>query len=232
MSEYAVEIQNLVKTYHMGQVDVLAIQGVNLQIQKGIFSAIIGPSGCGKTSVLNMIGGIDEPTSGRILIDGKDISQQDDRERSHFRAQKLGFIFQSFHLIPVLNVFENIAYPMNICNIPKDVIRERVEELISMTKLEGCAGRRPSELSGGQRQRVAIARSLAMDPILVIADEPTANLDSHTGKHILDLLHEMKEKRGVTFIFCTHDPIIVSYADVLYHMLDGRIISTEELKKK
>ncbi|MBN2656530.1 MAG: ABC transporter ATP-binding protein [Spirochaetales bacterium] len=222
-----IELKNITKTYAMGQVSVEALKGVSLSIAKGDFVAVSGPSGAGKTTIMNMIGLVDEPTDGEVCIDGSSVSGLSDRELTELRHRKLGFIFQSFNLMPVLNVFENIELPLLIGkDIPSRKERvEFVDYLVGEVGLTRWRGHRPSELSGGQRQRVAIARALVTRPEIVIADEPTANLDSATGESILNLMKEINRERQTTFVFSTHDGTIRNMADQVIQLHDGRVVS-------
>ncbi|ADN03168.1 ABC transporter ATP-binding protein [Spirochaeta thermophila] len=218
-----VELYEVHKDYHLGRTVVHALRGVSLEIAQGEFVALMGPSGCGKTTLLNIVGCIDRPTSGRVLFDGTDVAGLSDDEEARMRREHIGFIFQSFNLIPVLTVAENVEIPLVLKRRPRDERKRRVEELLALVGLSEYASHRPDELSGGQRQRVAIARALVHNPRLVIADEPTANLDSETGKGILEEMRRLNREEGVTFIFSTHDHETMRFAERVVHLKDGRI---------
>ena len=218
-----VELREVSREYRLGQVTVSALRGVSLAVSRGEFLVITGPSGSGKSTLLNLIGCIDHPTRGSIRFAGQDVGAMGDRELSAFRARRLGFIFQSFNLVPVLSVFENVEYPLRLGRVPPAERRERTLAMIEAVGLTGHAHHRPGELSGGQRQRVAIARALVTRPDLVLADEPTANLDSVTGGRIVDLMREMRERLGTSFIIATHDPMVASHACRRIAIHDGRI---------
>jgi putative ABC transport system ATP-binding protein len=219
-----VELSDVRKEYLLGQAKVEALRGISLSVDKGEFLAIAGPSGSGKSTILNMIGCIDTPTSGRILINGRDVSGLSDRELTRYRRITVSFIFQSFNLIPVLDVFENIELPLLLQgNRDSKDRRSRVMHLIDEVELSDRIKNKPGELSGGQRQRVAIARALAANPVMVLADEPTANLDSTTGAKILDLMRTINSRDGTTFIFSTHDNRIMERAPRIISIKDGLI---------
>ncbi len=218
-----IEIDNVFKDYSLGRTTIHALKGVSLSVEAGEFTSIVGPSGCGKTTMLNLIGCIDRPTSGTIIFDGLAISAIGDDAEAALRLAKIGFIFQSFNLVPVLSIAENIEIPLMLSRRPRIERKRRVEELVALVGLEEYATHKPDELSGGQRQRVAIARALANEPRLVIADEPTANLDGVTGEAILQAMKELNEKKGVTFIFSTHDPRVMSFAKRIVRLRDGEI---------
>jgi putative ABC transport system ATP-binding protein len=219
-----VELNDVKKTYMLGKTEVHALKGVSFSIEKGDFVAIAGPSGAGKSTILNMIGCIDIPTEGTVLIDREDISTLSDRRLTSFRLHKLGFIFQSFNLIPVLNVYENIEFPLLLKrDIPKKDRDTFIQGLIEEVGLGDRIRNKPAELSGGQRQRVAIARALVTKPLIVLADEPTANLDSETGHRIIELMKEINRIEHTTFIFSTHDPHIMEHANNVIRLRDGMI---------
>jgi putative ABC transport system ATP-binding protein len=220
-----VSLKNIQKYYSLGKTTVKAVRGVDLAIKEGAFMSIVGPSGSGKTTLLNMIGCIDRPTGGELLIDGVDISKLNDNKLTDLRLFKIGFIFQSFNLIPVLNVMENVEFPLLLMNkFSKKQIRERALHMIRQVQIEDQIKHKPAELSGGQRQRVAIARALVTSPKIVLADEPTANLDSETGNSILSLMQRLNEEENVTFIFSTHDPEVLEYAKNVVKLRDGMIV--------
>jgi putative ABC transport system ATP-binding protein len=223
MSE-RVAVKGVSKTYRLGQVTVTALEGVSLAVKAGEFLAVAGPSGSGKTTLLNLIGCLDTPTSGEVEIDGEAISRLSAGRRADLRARKLGFVFQTFNLIPVLTAWENVEYPLLLQRRRGDVAG-RVRAALEHVGLADRARHRPPELSGGQQQRVAIARALVTEPALVLADEPTANLDSRTGHEIVELMRRLNRERGTTFVFSTHDPRIVNAADRVLEISDGRLQS-------
>ena len=217
-----IRLENLSKSYHLGEVEVPALRSVNLEIHPGEFTALIGASGSGKSTLLNMIGCIDQPDSGKIWLDEMDVLALSDDKRSDLRNQKIGFIFQSFNLVPVLSVFENVELPLLINPLINPAERKkRVAEAIADVGLEKLAKNLPDQLSGGQRQRVAIARALAGHPLLVLADEPTANLDSDTSNRILELMLSLNSRKGITFLFSTHDERVMSRVSRIVHIKDG-----------
>ncbi len=221
-----VELNNVKKTYPLGKTEVQAVKGVSFEIKKGDFVSIAGPSGSGKSTILNMIGCIDTPTSGSVYINGVETTDLSDKKITRLRHQVLGFIFQSFNLIPVLNVFENIEFPLLLgkSSLSKKDKNSWINYLIEEVGLTKWKSHKPNELSGGQRQRVAIARALATKPSIVMADEPTANLDSTTGEAIINLMKKMNRELETTFIFSTHDPEIVKIADQVIKLQDGLIV--------
>lgn len=222
-----VEIIDAKKIYKMGEFEVAALNGVNLTIKKGEFVAIMGPSGSGKTTLLNLMGALDRPTDGSILIEGTDISELDDDELAKLRNQKIGFIFQFFNLISRMTALDNVALPMAFAGISRDQRRRRAEELLKMVNLGDRVNHKPTELSGGQQQRVAIARALGNNPSVVLCDEVTGNLDTKTGKEILDLLRSLNEEQGQTFIIVTHDPLVADCVDRIISLQDGIIVKDE-----
>jgi putative ABC transport system ATP-binding protein len=211
------------KVYKLGKVEVTALKSVDLEVDEGEFISVCGPSGSGKSTLLNLIGCIDIPTSGKVSIMGKDVTSFNDAGLSRLRNKAIGFIFQSFNLIPVLNAFENVEYPLVVLGETKSKRLGKVATIMREVGLADYAKHRPDELSGGQRQRVAIARALVTEPKMVLADEPTANLDSVTGIEILDLMQKMNEEHKTTFVFSTHDPKIEKYAKKIYKMKDGNL---------
>ena len=218
-----VECTDVVKTYQQGKVEVQAIRGVSFSIAKGGFVALAGPSGSGKTTVLNLIGGLDLPDSGQITVDGNAFDQMTQSQLAELRLHKIGFIFQSYNLIPVLSALENVEYVMLLRGVPTKERRKRARAILDEVGLADKYDRRPAELSGGQQQRVAVARAIVSDPAIVLADEPTANLDSKTGTGLLEMMKEMNEKKSVTFIFSTHDERVMDYARRLILIRDGRV---------
>lgn len=224
--ENVVEIKNVYKSYQLGSTEVHALRGLSLQIKKGEFAALIGASGSGKTTLLNLVGCLDNADKGDILIENTSVHDLNENQKSDLRNQKIGFIFQSFNLIPVLNVFENVEIPLTIR--PELTTEQRRQKVMSALKdvgLEDLSLNRPDQLSGGQRQRVAIARALVTEPSLILADEPTANLDSKTAHHIIDLMFELNKKRHMTFFFCTHDEKLMSRVQRIVKIKDGIIES-------
>jgi putative ABC transport system ATP-binding protein len=217
----------LTKTYRAGDVDVPAVRGVDFTIEPGAFVAFVGPSGSGKSTLLNMIGGLDKPSGGQLMVLDTDIAALDRRKAANFRGANLGFIFQDFNLIPVLTAYENIEYPLLMVQDWDEAKRRaRVTELLEAVGMSGQAEKRPDQLSGGQKQRVAVARALATRPKLVLADEPTANLDHDTAYRILDLMKRMRDEFGTTFVFSTHDPKIMGEAEVTFALEDGRLVNS------
>jgi putative ABC transport system ATP-binding protein len=216
--------EHLAKTYRAGEVDVFAVKGVDFTINAKSFVAFVGPSGSGKTSLLNMIGCLDHPTAGKLTVLDTDVSSLDRRAAANFRGQHLGFVFQDFNLIPVLTVYENIEYPLiMVQNWPEEKRRKQITRLLEAVNMSEQAHKRPDQISGGQKQRVAIARALATNPQLVLADEPTANLDHDTAYRIIELMKKMRDELGTTFVFSTHDPKIMGEAEVIFNLEDGRI---------
>jgi putative ABC transport system ATP-binding protein len=220
----AVRMTAVSKNYLLGKVTVEALKSITLEIPKKRFNVIIGPSGSGKTTLLNLIGCIDFPSSGSIEICGQHVAGLSDNATSDFRAVNIGFIFQNFNLIPVLSAYENVEYPLLLTQSSAKVRREKVQQMIESVGLFDHRHHRPNELSGGQRQRVAIARALVKNPELVLADEPTANLDSKTGRNIIDLMHEMQTKNNTTFIFSSHDKQIMDHAEAVFVIQDGQLV--------
>ena len=218
-------VENVQRNYKTGDTVVKALKGVTLEIDQGEFLSIAGPSGSGKTTLLNLIGCIDRVDFGEIFIDGRAVSEKDNKELDLFRRQKLGFIFQTFNLIPVLTAYENVAFALSLLGFNEREIKEKSFHLLAEVGLEGEEKRFPSKLSGGQQQRVAIARALVKKPQIVLADEPTANLDSKTGESILRLMEDMNARYNTTFIFSTHDPMVMDYAHRLVQLHDGQISS-------
>ncbi len=227
-----VAAENLTKTYRAGDVEVQAVRGVTFEIEPGSFVSFVGPSGSGKSTLLNMIGCLDRPTSGRLTVLGTDVSTLGRQESAHFRGQNIGFIFQDFNLIPVLSVYENVEYPLiMVQSWPERKRRERVMQLLAAVGMADQAQKRPDQISGGQKQRVAVARALAPETKLVLADEPTANLDSDTAHRVIDLMRQLKNELGVTFAFSTHDPKVMAEAEIIYHLEDGRVKDVERVRE-
>jgi putative ABC transport system ATP-binding protein len=218
-----IEMRDLARYYEMGGVTIKALDGVDLEIGRGEYVSIVGPSGSGKTTLFNMIGGLDRPTDGRVYIDGVDISKLDAYELAWLRCRKIGYIFQTFNLIQVLSAVENVALPTVFAGVPRDEGLERAEKLLASVGLGERIHHRPTELSAGQQQRVAIARAMANDPAIILADEPTGNLDLNTGMEIIDLLHGLNKTRGMTLIAATHDLKMIKASDRIVWMRDGRV---------
>lgn len=222
-AENTVRVRNVVKKYVMGSVVVEALRGINMEVRRGEYISIMGPSGSGKSTLFNMIGGLDKPTDGRVYIDEVDIAQLDAYELAWLRCRKIGYIFQSFNLIPVMTALENVTLPMIFAGMQTDESIEKAIELLTMVGLGDRIQHKPLELSGGQQQRVAIARALANDPAIVLADEPTGNLDLNTGREIINLLKRLNEENGVTIISATHDLKMLDVSDRIFWIRDGRI---------
>jgi len=222
-----VECVNVNKTYRQGQVTVQALRDLSLQIDKGEFLAVAGPSGSGKTTLLNMIGGLDEVDSGSICIDGKTLEVMSQSQLADLRLHKIGFVFQAYNLIPVLSAIENVEYVMLLQGLPAGERREKARAVLDDVGLKGKYSRRPAELSGGQQQRVAVARAIVSSPAIVLADEPTANLDSKTGQGLLEMMQAMNTEKQITFIFSTHDRMVMEYARRLVKLKDGRLVDDE-----
>jgi len=219
-----IRAEQLIKTYRAGEVDVLAVRGVDFTIEARSFVVFVGPSGSGKTTLLNMIGCLDHPTSGKLAVIDTDVSTLDRRAAAEFRGKHIGFVFQDFNLIPVLTVYENIEYPLiMVQDWPEKKRREQIMRLLAAVGMSGQENKRPDQISGGQKQRVAVARALATNAKLVLADEPTANLDHDTAYHIIELMKKMRDEFGTTFVFSTHDPKIMGEAEVTFTLEDGRI---------
>jgi putative ABC transport system ATP-binding protein len=227
MSDDVIRIENVWRTYRTGDVEVHALSGVDLTIKRGEFTALAGPSGSGKTTLLNIMSGLDLPTSGTAVLAGKPIGSMSGRELSDFRRDHIGFIFQSYNLIPVLSARENIEYVMLLQGVGEAERKQRVAEILEEVGLGGMEERKPSQLSGGQQQRVAIARAMVSKPDIILADEPTANIDSATGKDLLDMMLELNSKRGMTFVFSTHEAMVMEHARRLITLTDGSISSDD-----
>jgi putative ABC transport system ATP-binding protein len=220
----AVRLREAAKTYRTGDIEVPALRGISIEIPYHRFSMVVGTSGSGKSTLLNLIGCIDAPTRGSVEVCGKAVAELDDDDLADFRARNIGFIFQSFSLVPVLSAYENVEYPLVLVGMPEAERRRRTTEVLEAVGLAHHAHRRPNELSGGQRQRVAIARALVKAPQIVLADEPTANLDSATGAAIIDLMRRVQAQSRTTFIFATHDPQLMSHADEIFTIRDGTLV--------
>lgn len=225
---HILELHGVTKVYLHGRSEVAALRGIDLAIDPGEFVAIAGPSGSGKTTLLNLIGCLDTPTAGSIRLDGRELASLDANRLAYIRRREVGFVFQSYNLIPVLTAYENVELPLRLAGGLSDAeIRRRVLTMLAEVGLAGLERRRPADLSGGQQQRVAIARALVKAPKLVLADEPTANLDSENGEAVLSLMRTLNARRGVTFVFSTHDPRVMKHARRLIELRDGRIEKDE-----
>src|SRR5512146_1240014 len=219
------KVENVTRTFKIGKVETQALRGVTLSIENGEFTALVGPSGSGKTTLLQLIGCLDQPTSGKVFINGKDVSHLNRNQRADMRRGTIGFIFQFFALIPTLTAYENIEMPLLLTGgVSASERRERVTQLLAAVELADRANHRPDQLSGGQQQRVAIARALATKPTLILADEPTANLDTPNGKQVMEIMTRLNQETGVTFVFATHDPRVIKYARRVVTLRDGLIV--------
>ena len=225
-----IEVEKLSKVYGSGEAQVTALDSVNLSIEQGQFVAVMGPSGCGKSTLLHLIGGLDRPTNGTVFIEGADISQMNDKTLTELRRRKIGFIFQFFNLIPVLDAIENTALPLILDGVKPENARARAKDWLARNKLAERGNHRPDELSGGQQQRVAISRAMVSEPIIVLADEPTGNLDSRSGDEIASTLRKVVSEWGRTVLMVTHDPRIAAYADRIVFLKDGKIADDNRLK--
>lgn len=218
---------DVVKIYNPDTIPVKAVNGISLEFEKGEFSAIIGPSGCGKTTYLNLIGGLEQPSSGQVVVNGQRIDQLKSKELTDFRLHNIGFVFQAYNLIPVMSAYENCAFIMELLGKSAKETQDRVMSLLEAMDIADKAHKRPNEMSGGQQQRVAVARALAPRPEFILADEPTANLDSHATENLLDLMLKMNESEGTTFIFSTHDDRVMKRAKRLVKLDDGKVRQDE-----
>jgi putative ABC transport system ATP-binding protein len=225
---HAIELENAVKTYQIGEVETHALNGVSLTFAEGEFTALVGPSGSGKTTMLQLMGCLDRPNSGTVKINDQDVTKLSKNKRADLRREKIGFIFQFFALIPVLTAYENVELPLLLNNVKAKERQERAQGLLEAVGLADRAGHRPDQLSGGEQQRVAIARALASGPLLVLADEPTANLDTANGAQAMEIMQRLNQETGTAFIFATHDPRVISYAQRVIELQDGRVISNGE----
>jgi putative ABC transport system ATP-binding protein len=225
-----VECTDVKKTYRQGKIEIQALRGVNLSIDEGGFVALAGPSGSGKTTLLNLIGGLDSMDAGSVVVDGNTLNKMNQSQLARLRLNKIGFVFQAYNLIPVLSALENVEYIMLLQGVPTAQRRDLARSILNDVGLEGTYDRRPAELSGGQQQRVAVARAIVSNPSIVLADEPTANLDSKTGKGLLEMMKEMNEKKKVTFIFSTHDQMVMDYARRLVKIRDG-LVDDDQVKE-
>lgn len=219
-----VKIENITRTYQIGKLETHALRGVSLSINSGEFTALVGPSGSGKTTLLQMIGCLDQPTSGRVTVDGKEVTSLNRNQRADMRKGHIGFIFQFFALIPTLTAYENVEMPLLLNGHSPKERRDRVMELLKAVDITDRANNRPDQLSGGQQQRIAIARALAPKPALILADEPTANLDTENGKQVMEIMKKLNQETGETFVFATHDPRVINYASRVVTLEDGVIV--------
>jgi len=225
------KIENVTRTFKTGKVETQALRGVSLSIENGEFTALVGPSGSGKTTLLQLIGCLDQPTSGHVYVNGKDVSKLNRNQRADMRRGTIGFIFQFFALIPTLTAYENIEMPLLLNGYSASERRERVTELLKAVDLADRANHRPDQLSGGEQQRVAIARALATKPTLILADEPTANLDTPNGKQVMETMTRLNQETGVTFVFATHDPRVIQYARRVVTLRDGVVVENSEAEE-
>lgn len=223
MPKAIVKLENLSKVYQQGKLTVRAVDRVSLEIQNGDFAVLCGPSGSGKTSLLNLIGGLDVASSGKVWIDGIDLSTLSRSKLSEVRKNRIGFVFQAYNLIPVMTAYENAAFVLNLQGVSDKECQQRVMATLKAVGLAGLEQRRPDEMSGGQQQRVAIARAIVTKPAIVLADEPTANVDSHTAEALLDLMQDLNQQQGITFLFSTHDQHVMDRAKRIIKVLDGHI---------
>ena len=227
-----VKIENVTRTYQIGKMETKALRGVNLSIESGEFTALVGPSGSGKTTLLQMIGCLDQPTTGQVFIDGNNVTTLNRNQRADMRKGHIGFIFQFFALIPTLSAYENIEMPLLLNGHSPSERRNRVVELLKAVDLTDRANNRPDQMSGGQQQRVAIARALAPKPALILADEPTANLDTENGRQVMEIMQRLNKETGVTFVFATHDPRVIGYATRTVTLQDGLIAKDSKANGK
>lgn len=230
MQESIIQVENVSKVYNPNAVEVHAVNEVSVGFSKGEFTAIVGPSGSGKTTLLNLIGGLDQPTSGRVIIDGTAIHELNENNRINFRRDHIGFVFQAYNLIPVLTAYENAEFVMLLQDRPENERKARVQSLLEAVGLGDLLNNKPGQLSGGQQQRVAVVRALAPKPSFILADEPTANLDSHSTAALLDLMANLNQKEGVTFLFSTHDQRVMERAHRIVTLTDGKISSDETIR--
>ena len=226
------KVENVTRVYTIGKVETQALRGVDLVIENGEFTALVGPSGSGKTTLLQLIGCLDQPTSGQVFINGKDVSHLNRDQRADMRRGALGFIFQFYALIPTLSAYENVEMPLLLTNHAPAERKQRVMELLEAVDLKDRANNRPDQMSGGQQQRVAIARALATKPALILADEPTANLDTANGEQIMQIMTRLNQETGVTFVFATHDPRVIKFAKRVVTLRDGLVVENNGNGKK
>ena len=221
------QVNNVTRSFVNGKIETLALRGVTLEIEKGEFTALVGPSGSGKTTLLQLIGCLDQPSSGTVFVDGKEVSRMDRNQRADVRRATIGYVFQFFALIPTLNAYENIEMPLLLNNVPQAERHSRVMELLDAVGLAHREKNKPDQMSGGEQQRVAIARALATNPSMILADEPTANLDSKNGEAIMELMTKLNQETGVTFVFATHDQRVIKYSKRVITLQDGLVVSDQ-----
>jgi putative ABC transport system ATP-binding protein len=226
-NDITVKLEHVEKKYRQGTIDVPALRGLDLEVKTGEFTAICGPSGSGKTTALNLIGALDDPTAGKVFLEGKELAKLSRSELARIRRDRVGFVFQAYNLVPVLTAYENAEIVLALQGVGSDERKSRVMKLLAEVGLEGMEHRRPDQLSGGQQQRVAIARAIAADPAVVLADEPTANVDSETADKLLGIMEKLNRDRGVTFIFSTHDTKVMGRARRIVHLVDGKVENDE-----
>ncbi|HUI87734.1 MAG TPA: ABC transporter ATP-binding protein [Anaerolineales bacterium] len=219
------KVENVTKVFTIGEMETRALRGVDLTIENGEFTALVGPSGSGKTTLLQLIGCLDQPTSGKVYINGKEVTKLNRNQRADLRKSALGFVFQFFALIPTLTAYENVEMPLLLDHHPSTERRARVNQLLESVGLADRAHHRPDQLSGGEQQRVAVARALASNPSLILADEPTANLDTENGRQVMEIMQKLNEETGVTYVFATHDPRVIQYAKRVVTLRDGLIVA-------
>ena len=226
------EVRNIRKGYKLGKIQVPALRGITFNVNQGEFLAIFGPSGSGKSTLLHLMGGLDRPDEGEILIDGSNLQDLHDNELAELRLKKIGFVFQFFNLLPRLTALRNVELPLTVAGLPEKEALEKAEEMLKLMGLEARVDHKPSELSGGEQQRVAMARALINDPKIVLADEPTGNLDTKTGWELVELMRKLNKEKGQTFVMITHDPHIAETADHMIHLRDGLIEGTKEASRR
>jgi len=222
-----IELHGVTKIYPLGHQQVTAVDGLTLAMERGEFTVLAGPSGSGKTTVLNLIGCLDQPSAGAVSVDGRDVGTSSVKALADFRLRTIGFIFQSYNLIPVLTAEENAEFTLMLQGVAKPERRQRVRELFAELGIAGLEGRRPNDLSGGQQQRVAVARAMAAEPAVILADEPTANLDSKSAEDLLELMRQLNREKGTTFVFSSHDPLVIAHARRVVRLRDGRLETDE-----
>ncbi|MDF1589704.1 MAG: ABC transporter ATP-binding protein [Gammaproteobacteria bacterium] len=227
MKHAIVDLKHVSKIYQQGEVQVKAVDNIDLQIQQGDFAVLCGPSGSGKTSILNLIGGLDAATSGDVILENTNLATLSNAKLSDVRKNRIGFVFQAYNLIPVMTAYENASFVLELQGVEKSEQHQRVMQTLQEVGLKGLENRRPDQMSGGQQQRVAIARAIVTQPAIVLADEPTANVDSHTAESLLDLMQKLNEQQGITFLFSTHDQHVIDRAKRVIHIKDGQIESDE-----
>ena len=228
MADVIVEARKLLKVYETGRLRVEALKGIDLQVHRGEMLAVMGPSGCGKTTLLNCLSGLDDVSAGQVLIEERDLAAMKDLDRTRLRSRRMGFVFQSFNLLPVLTALENVELPLLVSGVDPKAAKRRAAEALAQVGLQDYHDHRPKELSGGQQQRVTIARSLVNDPAIIWADEPTGNLDTENGQEVLDLLHELNQRLGQTYVIVTHDPAIAKSCHRIVHMESGAVRTIEK----